>query len=231
LSLLIISEFVYIDDPTVGQFERTNSVMKWWGWIQTGAVLSLGAVCLGSTSKWIRWGTVSVFIVTNIIVLDLASYWYYSGRYSQGKLSGHYWYTKNATNRMMFEYLKAAPEGVVLESVLKNAYSNTSIYSIFNEKPVLLGWPSHLTTWHGSVPRIWILKSEIDKFYRGELNNPIGWLESNKIEYIVFGPGDDNSKFKLIDNQIKSLFVWHEYEHSQQRHTGIWVKVSTNKHQ
>jgi hypothetical protein len=44
LALLVggILEFVYINDPTVAEYTRTNTVMKWWGWIQTGVVRSLG---------------------------------------------------------------------------------------------------------------------------------------------------------------------------------------------
>jgi hypothetical protein len=222
--MLIISEFIYIDDPTGAQYERTNSVMKWWGWIQTGVVVTLGAVCLGSSKKWIRWGTVVIFMIINIAALDLARYWYYSGRHYQGKLAGHDWYTNNPTNRMVFEYLKEAPKGVVLESVLDNAYSNTSIYGIYNDKPVLLGWPSHLNTWHGKVPRVWILKSEIDQFYRGEMGDSLNWLASNDVEYIVFGPSDKDEHFHKINGHIKSSYVWHEYNHSRQRHIGLWVK-------
>ncbi|MGD8833921.1 MAG: DUF2298 domain-containing protein [Desulfobacteraceae bacterium] len=230
LALLLITEFFYIDDLTAAKYERTNSVMKWWGWIQTGVVVTHGTLCLGSSKKWIRWATVALFITINISALDLARYWYYSGRYSQGKLAGHNWYTENATNRMMFEFMKEAPKGVVLESISKNAYCNTSMYSIFNDKPVLLGWPSHLHTWHGKIPRIWILKSEIDTFYKGEMDNTLGWLESNNVDYIVFSPKDNDANFKKIDNQINRAYVWHEYNQSRKRHTGIWVKTSIDSH-
>jgi hypothetical protein len=230
LALLLFSEFIYIDDPTGSKYERTNSVMKWWGWIQTGVTLTLGAVCLGSSTKWIRWATVSIFLVINIIAVDLARYWYHTGKHYQGKLAGHHWYTENAANRMMFEYLKEAPKGIVLESILKNSFSNTSIYSIFNNKPVLLGWPSHLNTWHGEIPRIWILKNEINKFYRGEMDDPLNWLASNNVQYIVFGPNDKDVYFNKINRQINSSYTWHEYNHSRQRHLGFWLKTS-NTHQ
>jgi hypothetical protein len=231
LALLLLSEFIFINDLTGGKFERTNTVMKWWGWIQTGVVLTLGAACLGSSSKWLRWATVTIFMIINITAVDLLRYWHYSGRPYQGKLSGHHWYTQNPTNRMMFEYLNAAPKGIVLESILKNSFSNTSIYSIFNNKPVLLGWPSHINTWHGDVPRIWILKDEIDKFYRGEMDDSLSWLTGNNVQYIVFGPSDNDAHFNTINNQIKSSYVWHEYNHSRQRHTGIWVKIPINQSQ
>jgi uncharacterized membrane protein len=225
LLLLLLSEFIYIDDPTTAQYERTNTVMKWWGWIQTGAVASLGALYLGSSVKWVRWATVSIFIVMNVIAVDLTRYWYHSARYDRGKLAGHHWYTKDATNRMVFEYLKEAPQGVVLESVIDNAYSNTGIYGLFSNKPVLLGWPSHLSTWHGKSPRVWILKDEIDAFYRGDKKDALKWLASNDVEYIVFRPTDDDSKFNAINNLIKDEYQWHEYNHSRRRHTGVWVKT------
>jgi hypothetical protein len=224
--LLLFSEFIFIDDPTVAQYERTNSVMKWWGWIQTGVIVTLGAVCLGSTKRWIRWSTVAIFLIIDVVAIDLARYWYYSSRHHQGKLAGHHWYTANATNRMMFEFMKETPKGVVLESILDNAFSNTSIYGIFNDKPVLLGWPSHLSTWHGSIPRIWILKDEIDRFYRGDMENPLQWLAGNRVDYVVFGPHDKNENFNKINEKIKSSYAWHEYNHSRQRHIGFWIKTS-----
>jgi hypothetical protein len=225
LILLILSEFIFIDDPTSSQYQRTNTVMKWWGWIQTGVIVTLGTFCLSSNIKWIRWGTITSFLIINIVALDLFNYWYYSGRNYQGQLAGHSWFTQDASNRMMFEYLERAPEGIVLERVTKNAYSNTSLYSIFNKKPTLLGWPLHLSTWHGSIPRIWILKSEIDQFYKGTLKDPLNWLKSHDVKYIVFDQYCDNTKFDNISNKIISSFAWHEFKHSRQRHIGLWVKI------
>ncbi len=226
LGLLMLSEVIFIDDPTGAQYQRTNTTMKWWGWIQVGVFASVGSLCLGSSKKWIRWATVAVFILVNAVALDLARYWLYSGKYYAGKLSGHHWYTHNATNRQMFEYLREAPRGIILENMLGNAYTNSSIYGVFNEKPVLLGWPSHLMTWHGNVPRVWILNEEIQRFYRGEMQDPIPWLLSQDIQYIIFRPEDDDKKFDTINNQIKSHYAWHEFNHARNRHTGIWVRLN-----
>ena len=127
---------------------------------------------------------------------------------------------------MMFEYLKESPKGVVLESIIDNAYANTGIYGVFNDKPVLLGWPSHLSTWHGESPRVWVLKEEIDAFYRGDKTDALQWLAGNDVQYIIFNPTDDNNQFEAINNLVKSEFQWQEYNHSRQRHTGIWVKIN-----
>ncbi|SMF03640.1 Uncharacterized membrane protein [Alteromonadaceae bacterium Bs31] len=225
LFLLILSEVIYIDDPTGDYYSRTNTVMKWWGWIQVGVFISLGALLLSSSIKWLRWACAGVlFIIAFSASVDIQRYWLYTGKHYAGYMEGHRWYTNNATNRQMFEYLQAAPHGVVLEPILDNAYSNTSIYGIFNGKPVLLGWPSHLRTWHGSVPRIWIMKDEIGKFYKGEKEDALIWLQGNKVEYIVFGPKSSNKAFDKIHEQIKTDYAWLEFEHSKRRHTGIWVR-------
>ena len=225
LFLIILSEVIYIDDPTGDHFSRTNTVMKWWGWIQVGVFLSIGALLLSSSVKWLRWSCAAVlFIIAFSAGYDIQRYWLYSGKHYAGYMEGHRWYTQNATNRQMFEYLQAAPDGIVLEPILDNAYSNTSIYGIFNGKPVLLGWPSHLRTWHGSVPRIWVLKDEIGEFYKGEKQDTLTWLLANDVRYIVFGPKSNNKAFDKIHEQIKGEFAWLEFEHSRRRHTGIWVR-------
>lgn len=227
LLMLILSEVVYIDDPTAGHFSRTNTVMKWWGWIQVGAFITLGGLLMSSANKVLRWGTMAVLLViTATAGHELQRYWRYSGKYYMGYMEGHRWYTNKATNRQMFEYLEAAPDGVILEPVLDNAYSDTSIYAIFNRKPVLLGWPSHLRTWHGSVPRIWILKDEIDAFYKGEKSDALNWLKSHDIDYVVFSPKTDDKAFDAMNDQIKSEYVWQEFDHSRTRHTGIWVRIN-----
>jgi len=225
LFLLILSEVVYIDDPTGDHFSRTNTVMKWWGWIQVGVFTSLGALLLSSSTRFLRWACVVVLAsVTLGAAYDLQRYWLYSGKFYAGYMEGHRWYTNTPTNRQMFEYLEAAPAGIVLEPIIDNAYSDTSIYGVFNQKPVLLGWPSHLRTWHGSVPRVWVLKDEIDQFYRGEKADALVWLQSNNVRYIVFSPKSDNQYFDKIHTQIKDDYAWFEFEHSRSRHTGLWVK-------
>ncbi|WP_188149829.1 DUF2298 domain-containing protein [Teredinibacter waterburyi] len=226
LVLLILSEIIYIDDPTAAQYARTNTVMKWWGWIQVGVLASVGALVLSSTLRAIRWsGAVILVLLTFPAGLDLARYAVYSGKHYFGDLSGHRWYTQTASNRQMFEYLQAAPDGIVLERVIDNAYSNTSIYGIFTGKPVLLGWPSHLRTWHGDVPRVWIMKDAIESFYKGEQENPSAWLRSLDVRYVVFSPSDNNKVFDKINSDIKAHYSWQEFEHSRHRHTGIWVRI------
>ena len=225
LFMLVLSEIVYIDDPTADFYRRTNTTMKWWGWIHSGVFVSLGALLIASSRAWIKWTTIIAMLMINVVLIDLTRYWWYSGKWYRGHLSGHNWVTRDHVNREMFEYLDEAPFGIVLENVYDNAYVNTSIYSIFNGKPVLLGWRSHLMTWHGSVPRAWILGDEIQSFYKGELKDPKLWLKAHDVRYIVFNQKDKNEHFDAIDSQINEHYEWFEFNHSRSRHVGIWVRI------
>lgn len=225
LGLLFLAEFIYIDDPTGGKYQRTNTTMKWWGWTHVLVLVMLGSVCLGSSSKALRWSTVLVLLLVNLQLVDLGRYWLYSGKHYFGRLEGHNWYTRDATKRQAFEFLNAAPKGIVLENIYANAYSNTSIYGIFNNKPVLLGWPSHLQTWHGEVPRVWQLRDEIQAFYRGEQDQALQWLLGHDVRYVVFTSQDQSRHFDTINGQISSHFQWHQFSYSRANKTGIWVRI------
>lgn len=227
LGLLLLSELIYIDDPTGGKYQRTNTTMKWWGWVHVGVLVTLGSLCLGSSSKTIRWSTVVVLLLVNVQIIELGRYWIYSGKHYVGRLEGHYWYTRDPAKRQAFEFLASAPNGIVLENIRADAYSNTSIYGLFNHKPVLLGWPSHLNTWHGQVPRVWQLRDEIQAFYRGENDQALQWLLGHNVRYVVFTRGEGMRHFEAINQQIGSHFLWQEFSYSQANKTGIWVRIDS----
>lgn len=222
--MLFVSEMIYIDDPTEGKYLRTNSVMKWWGWIYVGGIISLGAVCLGSSKKWIRWATVIILLLVNVYAYDVARHWMYSTKADIGKLAGHEWYTRDSSHRDMFNYLKTQPFGVLLENVPDNAYMNSSIYALFNNKAILLGWPSHLRTWHGDVPQVWNLTDEIRQFYQGKLANSADWLQANKVNYVILERHQDAGKFKRINQQIKHDYTWQQFSPQHQSVKGIWTR-------
>lgn len=225
--LLLLSELVYVDEVTGGKYERTNSTMKWWGWIWCGGVAMLGTLCLGSTSRRIRGVTVVTLLLVSVYAYDVARYYYLAGKTDRGHLSGHHWLTQDGTIKAMIHYLKEAPNGIVLENQYDNAYSNTTLYALFTGKPAMLGWPLHLVTWRGEVPDVWVLKDQVTAFYSGNLPNSLDWLLANKVSYVVWS-GDDNGKqpqaFNLISQQISRDYAWKEFYAADDHRVGIWVQ-------
>lgn len=226
--LLLLSEVVYVDDVTGDKYERANTTMKWWGWIWCGGIASLGALCLGSTSRAVRWTTIVTLLLVSMYAYDVGRYFVVTGKEDLGHLSGHYWMTQDPTNKALINYLKDAPHGIVLENEYGNAYTNTSLYGLFSGKPVLLGWPIHLLTWRGDVPDVWALNAQIQKFYTGDLSYSLDWLLLNDVQYVVWS-GTENDKnpkaFAKIQQLIGSRYAWKEFYAADEYRVGLWVRV------
>jgi hypothetical protein len=226
-ALLLISEFIYVDDPSVGKYERTNTTMKWWGWIWAGGLVSLGTFCLAGRSRLIRWVAISILVLISVQTYDLARYYILTGKSDMGYLSGHHWYTRDVNNRDLVNYLQAAPYGILLENQYDNAYTNTGIHALFTGKTALLGWPAHLLTWHGGVPDVWALMGQIKSFYAGSLPGSLDWLLANNVRYVVWSPADNGRQpqaFPAISRQISSRYVWQGFYDLGDAHVGVWVR-------
>jgi hypothetical protein len=225
LGLLLISEYIYVDDPTGDKSERTNTVMKWWGWIWTGGLVTLSTMLLASRIRWIQGVTVLILLVINWYLIDVANYWFYTDKSAAGKLAAHSFYTQDLIVRDMFGFLEKAPYGIVLENNYGGSFTDSGIYSAFAVKPTLLGWPMHLLTWHTSIGQAWILKDQIIKFYTGELPNSADWLLANHVDYIIWNGRDalQANAWQNISKAIDKRYNWHEFNSDPNQHIGIWL--------
>ncbi len=230
LGLLLISECIYVDDPSGDQYERTNTVMKWWGWIWSGGLVTLTTMLLASNTRWIKGVVVLALLVINWYALDVFNYWFYTDKSSSGKLAATSVYTGDLVVRDMFDYLGKAPSGIVLENNYGGAYTDSGIYAAFAAKPTLLGWPMHLQTWHGSIGHAWALNEKIIQFYKGELPNAKDWLLANHVNYIVWNAKDSDqaNAWELIKSNIDQSYAWHEFSSDAGRHIGLWVWRKAN---
>jgi uncharacterized membrane protein len=227
LGLLLVSELIYVDDPTGGKYERTNTTMKWWGWIWSGAAVALGVTLLAGSRRWVRWLTVVSLVAVNLYAYDVARYWMLTGMGDFGKLEAHGVYTSDDTVRNVFRYLGSAPDGIVLENCYGDAYTDSGIYAAFAAKPSLLGWPMHLMTWHGSVGHVWALKEEIKRFYAGTLPNAADWLIANKVDYVVWNAKDQEQQpaaWQSLNQAIGGKYGWMEFQGKPEVHVGLWVR-------
>lgn len=226
LGLLMISELIYVDDPTGSRYERTNTVMKWWGWIWSGGLVALATLLLAGNNRWLQTITVTALMIINIYIVDIARYWWYTSKHNAGKLNAASIYTHDATVRDMFNYLEKAPYGIVLENCYGDAYTDSGIYSAFAAKPTVLGWPSHVSLWRGGISRVWHLKDDIQRFYAGNMIDPEKWLLANKIQYIVWNTNDikQPNTWKKISNAIVDNYYWISFQPRHLSPIGFWVR-------
>jgi hypothetical protein len=226
--ILLISEFFYVDDPTGGKYQRSNTTMKWWGWVWCGGLVGLGALCLGSGARFVRWTAGITLLLVSVYAYDVARYYVVAGKGDLGHLSGHHWLTQDPAARDMLHYLKHAPTGIVLENEYGNAYTNTSLYALFSGKPVLLGWPLHLLTWRGDVPDVWALNTQIQAFYAGTLPDSLDWLLANQVRYVVWSGaenGKDPQVFDRLQQQIGSRYLWKPFYAAGDYRVGLWLRL------
>ncbi|MEQ1637624.1 MAG: DUF2298 domain-containing protein [Methylococcales bacterium] len=226
VGLLLISECIYVDDPSGGKFERTNTVMKWWGWIWSGGLVTLATLLLASRVRWITTVVVLALFPINWYLVDVVKYYWITDKSSAGKLAADSVYTYDPVVRDMFSFLKKAPNGIVLENNYGGSFTDSGIYSAFAVKPTLLGWPMHLLTWHNSIDQAWVLKEQIVQFYTGKLPDAANWLLANKVDYIVWNTRDAQApdSWEPVNNNIKQTYAWHEFQSDPSRHIGLWLR-------
>lgn len=226
LGLLLVSECIYIDDPTGGRYERTNTVMKWWGWLWSGAQVSLATVLLANRRLWVRGSVLAVLLAINLYAVDVVRYWRYSEIAGDGYLQGDNVYTREPGVYDIFDYLKHAPDGIVLENNYGGSFTDSTVYAGFAVKPSLQGWTMHLETWHQTIPRVWIMDGQIIEFYKGKLANPETWLLANHVRYIVWNTKDNAQQpaaWNIINAAIRQRYAWLEFQADAGQHLGLWV--------
>lgn len=224
--LLLISEFIYVDDVTGGRYERTNTTMKWWGWIYSGAVVALGVQVLASSMRWMRGVALATMILMSFYAYDMVRYYVYTGKGELGHLEATQVYARDPVVRDMYRYLKAAPDGIVLENIYGGAFTETGLYSLFAGKQVLLGWPMHILTWHAGVDHMWILQAQIEAFYRAEKEDAANWLLAHQVRYIVWNGKDAENReaWKKNNNTLTDDYDWHGFYEADDFKVGFWVR-------
>jgi uncharacterized membrane protein len=224
--MLFLSEFIFVDDPSGEKFVRTNTTMKWWGWIYALGIVGVGTLNMASSKKGIRYTTVGVLLIICTYSFDLARDWYQTGKMSATKLHGHEWLTRDGTIRDMIRYLRAAPDGIVLESSERGSYSNSTTIALFSAKPSMQGWADHVVTWRGSSSHARHQQEEQRKFYAGEKTDALSWLLQNNVRYVVWGGSDDAKKpdtREQIQTQISSHYQWKSFYESGNIRVGLWI--------
>ncbi|WP_432723509.1 DUF2298 domain-containing protein [Jeongeupia wiesaeckerbachi] len=226
-ALLLMAECIFVDDPSGGRFERTNTVMKWWGWIWTGGLALLGALLLGQSRRWITLlVAASLALITLSYGWDNIRYLANAGPSDRGRLDATAVYTQDPTVRELLAQLARQPDGIVLENVYGDAYTDSNIFAAFTAKPSLLGWPSHLITWHGSSPEVWVTRDQIRAFYTGALPDPQAWLTLKKVRYIVWTPRDAQNPqaWSQLQQALAASYTWQPASGAGQAPVGLWIR-------
>jgi uncharacterized membrane protein len=223
--MLLLGELIFVDDPSADKFQRTNTTMKWWGWMWSGGLLACGAIALGSARRWVRNSAALVLLLTCSYAIHTAQYIWHTPKGDLGKLAGAHWFTQDAPVKDIVQYLSHAPKGLVLENWLSDAYSNQTLYALFSQQKSLLGWPNHVSLWHGAPQDVWLLNQEIKNFYLAKQPAPLAWLLQQQVQYVVWGrPESTSPAWQSINQAISSQYDWKPFLETPEAKMGVWVR-------
>lgn len=228
-ALLLLSELVFVDDLAGGRYERTNTVMKWWGWIWTGGVALLGALLLGHPNRWIKGAVAAVLaLITVSYSVDTVRYLSHAGPNDRGRLRADAVYTQETTTRELLALLARQPTGLVLENNYGDAYTDSTIFAAFSAKPTLMGWPMHLVTWHGHSDQIWATRDAIRSFYAGTHTDALAWLRRHQVRYVVWSAREAREQpqaWERLREALAPAYDWHPVSAPDQAPVGLWIRT------
>lgn len=211
VALWLLCEFITVDDPNGGRFQRFNTVLKWWSWLYPAALVWLGALNLAAEQRWRRWLTWVPLLAVSLYLLPQANYWAHTPRPHAGRLQGDGWLRGDSAHRAILNWLRAAPPGLVLESVERGAYGASSAFALHAGHPSAAGWPDHVAQWRGYPSFIAERAQAIRDLYQGRRPDAAAWLKGQGVQYLVwsrFDSGPGPQALAQLKQQLANDYAW-----------------------
>jgi hypothetical protein len=227
LALLVVTELFFIDDVYSGTYERFNTTLKWWPWIQAGALLTAGAYGMRSASRALRAATTAVLALVLVYGVDLGRALLTGPKPDLGKLDGAAAITGDPIERALLAYLQAQPRGIVLQRLQAGAFTPAPALVLLAGQTAFLGWPEHEKLWRGQRADVALRADEVRRFYLGELPDAAAWLRANRIDHVLWLKTESElpaGTFDRVDQQIRGAYLWREYFRVGEFRVGIWSR-------
>jgi hypothetical protein len=226
-ALLVGSELFFIDDVYSGPYNRFNSTLKWWPWLQAATLLTVGAYGVRSRSRALRWGTIAVLGTVTLYGVDLGRALFSGPKPGMGQLDGAAEVTSDPIERILLEYLRAQPHAIVLQRPLAGAFTPAPALVLLAGQTAFLGWPEHERLWRGMRADVGLRDADVKRFYSGTMPNAVEWLVQNRIEHVLWLKTEADlpaGTFDRIQAQLGSEFYWLELYRVGEFRVGVWSR-------
>ena len=191
--LIAFPEFFYLLD---GFGWRMNTIFKFYyqAWLLLSICASFAIVVLfaqiKSAWKWVIQSGISILLVLVLIYPTMASFYRFVIDHNQTmSLDGAYHIRTNSPLEMdAIDWLRQAPDGVVVESVGGSYRPDFGKVSTYSGLQTILGWPGHEGQWRGGYTEVGSREEDVRRIY--QLRN---WdearqlLDQYNVRYIYIG--------------------------------------------
>ncbi len=192
-SLLVLApEYIYLRD----QFAtRINTIFKFYyqAWILWSIAAAYGTAKLLPKLRGI-WNWVNFILITFAISAGLVYPFYGFISKTNGFQpemwtldSAAYLEHSNPDEAVAINWLKSAPDGVVLEAI-GGSYSGYARISTNTGLQTVLGWPGHESQWRGGYEEIGSRQADVEMIYAAtDWKTTKNLLEQYNIDYVYIG--------------------------------------------
>jgi uncharacterized membrane protein len=231
LSLLLFTEFFYVDDEYSGLYDRFNTTLKWWPWVMAGTLMTLAPVVMEQAKRrWVRVAGFVFCLYPCFYLYDLSKPLRYWGKESMGKIEGHYFLTKEEFPRLMLGRLKVEKPGVVIERPEeKGGFTNSAVIPLFAGQRMWLGWWGHELLWRANSEDIRRRHDKVTLFYNGDFPEAGKFWVAQGIDYVLFyRPGDNPALWEKLNKELTPEYVWCDiltYQDEDGRRVGLWKRA------
>jgi hypothetical protein len=211
LSILVFSEYFYVDDVYSGIYERFNTSLKWWPWIAAGTLMSLGPCVLEQARRrWIRVAGALVCAYPCFYAVDLLPHLFQGPRESVGHMEGTTYLTKDEFPRLILDRMKVEKPGVAVERPEgEGGFTNSAVIPLFAGQSMWLGWWGHEQLWREYREDIRRRYLNLMHLYDGEMPAAGKWLEAQSIDYVLwYRPGDDQLLWHKVNESVGPEYMW-----------------------
>ncbi|HXN34974.1 MAG TPA: DUF2298 domain-containing protein [Opitutaceae bacterium] len=230
LTLLVFSEYFYVDDVYSGMYDRFNTTLKWWPWVMAGTLMTLGPVVLERAARrWTRVAGAFFCLYPCFYAGDLWGVLRHGPEGAAGRMEGSAYLTKEEFPRLMLGRLRVERPGVVVERPGKKAaFTDYSALPLLAGHRMWLGWYGHELLWRGYPADITRRSDQLALFYSGGMPDAGRWLLAQGIDYVLwYRPGDTPALWEKINAGIGPGYVWTDiltYPEAGRR-AGFWRRI------
>ena len=231
VTLLLFTEFFYVDDEYSGLYDRFNTTLKWWPWVMAGTLMTLAPVVIEQAKRrWVRVAGFLFCLYPCFYAYDLWKPLRGWPKGSMGKLEGHNFLTKDEFPRLMLGRLKVEKPGVVIERPEeKGGFTDSAVIPLFAGQRMWLGWWGHELLWRANSEDIRRRHDKLMQFYNGDFPGAGKWWLAQGVDYVLwYRPGDTPAAWEKINKELSPDYVWCDiltYQDEDGRRVGLWKRA------